>query len=69
MLFGAIFLLFQGFGGSARIKIRESFCESGEGVRLPRERGCLRGSPETSGEVRGTSGEVWETSGEPLDCC
>ena len=50
-------------------KLRESFCESGEGVRLPRERADLRGSPGTSGEVRGTSGEVRETSGEPLDCC
>ena len=37
--------------------LRESFCESGEGVRLPRERADLRGSP------------FRETSGEPLDCC
>ena len=51
-------------------RIRERFCESGEGVRLPRERGRPPGkSGETSGEVRGTSGEVWETSGEPLDNC
>ena len=35
--------------------LRESFCESGEGVRLPRERADLRGSPGTSGEVGGTS--------------
>ena len=38
---------------------RESFCESEEGVRLPRETA-------DPGEV--PSGEVWETSGEPLDC-
>ena len=42
---------------------RESFCESEEGVRLPRETGDLR---EVRG-VRETSGEVWETSGEPLN--
>ena len=51
-----------------RVFVRESFYESEEGVRLPRERltsGEVRG---TSGEVRGTSGEVWESSGEPLDC-
>ena len=51
---------------SGGVSIRESLCESGEGVRLPTD---LRGSPGTSGEVWGTSGEVWETSGEPLDCC
>ena len=33
--------------------IRESFCESGEGVRLPRERADLRGSP---GDFRGSLG-------------
>ena len=37
----------------------KDFCESGEGVKLPRERTDLR-------EVRGTSGEVWETSVQPL---
>ena len=36
---------------------------------FPEKGADLRGSRETSGEVRGTSGEVWETSGEPLDCC
>ena len=47
--------------------IRESFCESEEGVRLPRGKGWPPGkSGGTSGEVRETSGEVWETSGEPL---
>ena len=35
------------------IFFRESFCESGEGVRLPRERADLRGSP---GNFRGSSG-------------
>ena len=53
-------------------RIRESFCESEvfEGVRLPRERADLRGSPGNfRGSLGGTSGEVWETSGEPLDCC
>ena len=48
--------------------IRESFCESREGV-FPEKGADLRGSPGTSGEVWGISGEVWETSGEPLDCC
>ena len=34
-------------------KIRESFCESEEGVRLPRETADLRGSP---GKFRGSPG-------------
>ena len=33
--------------------LRESFCESGEGVRLPRDRADLRGSP---GNFRGNLG-------------
>ena len=35
---------------------RESFRESGEGVRLPRERADLRGSP---GNFRGSPGNFW----------
>ena len=38
--------------------VRGSFCESREGVRLPRKKGL------TSGEVRETFGEVRGTSGE-----
>ena len=44
------------------LSFRETLCESGEGVRLPRRKGLI------SGEVRGTSGGVWEISREPLDC-
>ena len=35
------------------VLIRESFCESGEGVRLPRERADLQGCP---GNFRGSPG-------------
>ena len=52
--------------------LRESFCESEEGVRLPRDAADLRGSPGnfrgSPGNFRGSPGnfrEVWETSGEP----
>ena len=41
---------FAGWEGGG---FRESFCESGEGVRLPRERADLRGSP---GNFRGSAG-------------
>ena len=39
--------------GVACVEFRESFCESEEGVRLPRERADLRGSP---GNLRGSPG-------------
>ena len=38
-----------------RTPLRESFCESGEGVRLPRERGW---PPGKSGKLPGKSGEL-----------
>ena len=56
--------MLKGGGGAQKRmgrKFRESFCESEEGVRFPRETADIRGSP---GNLR----EVWETSGEPLDC-
>ena len=44
---------------TAKTIYQRKFCESGEGLRLPRE-GLTSGEVrETSGEVRGTSGEVW----------
>ena len=43
------------------LKIRESFCESGEGVRLPRERADLRPK---SGKLPGKSGELPGKSGK-----
>ena len=55
--------------GETLAQIRESFCESGEGVRLPREKAELRGSP---GNFRGSPENFRgspETSGEPLACC
>ena len=45
--------------------IRKSFCESGEGVRLPRERGCLWGSPETSGKSGELPGKSGKLPGKP----
>ena len=48
-------------------KIRESFCESEEGVRLPRETADLRGSPGnfrgSPGNFRGSLGNFRGTSG------
>ena len=44
-----------------QVKFRESFCESGEGVRLPRERGW---PPGKSGKLPGNSGELPGKSGE-----
>ena len=41
-----------------RLCIRESLCESGEGVRLPSERGL------TSGEVRELAGKFGELPGK-----
>ena len=64
-------LLF-GVSASSRIffKVSEKVFVDQERVSgFPENGADLRGSRETSGEVRGTSGEVWETSGEPLDCC
>ena len=43
-----------------RAKVKESFCESGEGVRLPREGADLRGSPEN---FRGSPGNFWGSLG------
>ena len=55
MLFGAEKCTFS------PVLIRESFCESGEGARLPRERADLRGSP---GNFRGSSGNFRGKSGK-----
>ena len=47
--------------------LRESFCESEEGVRLPRETADLRGSPGnfrgSPGNFRGSLGNFRGTSG------
>ena len=61
-----VFLVRTSFSGVGPANLRESFCESGEGVRLPRERVDLRGSP---GKLPGKSGELPGKSGEPPDCC
>ena len=49
------------------LKLRESFCESGEGVRLPREGADLQGSPGnfrgSPGNFRGSLGNFRGTSG------
>ena len=45
---------------TSELYVRESFCESGEGVRLPRERG---GPPGKSGNFRGSLGNVWGSQG------
>ena len=47
---------------SGLVPVRESFCESGEGVRLPRERGR---PPRKSGELPRKSGELPAKSGKP----
>ena len=50
-----------------RVSLRESFCESEEGVRLPRETANLRGSPGnfrgSPGNFRGSLGNFRGTSG------
>ena len=42
------------------VLVQRNFCESGEGVRLPRARGDLRGSP---GNFRGSPGNFWGSLG------
>ena len=54
---------FQGSRTEPLFLLRESFCESGEGVRLPRERADLRGSPGTSGKFGELPGKFGELPG------
>ena len=56
------------FAHSVLFLQRKFFVSQKRTSGFPEKRADLRGSPGTSGEVRGASGEVWETSGEPLDC-
>ena len=64
-----LWLIYGAFWPASRVlkKFRESFCESGEGVRLPRERGRPPGKsgelPGKSGNFRGSLGNFRGTSG------